>query len=93
MSAELTARFRSKVAQKRGTLADGVAGLALELVSLTATLVSFTLLGRQLGPTEYGGLVAMYSLIGIAICLAYVGPGLALLQVGMQKNLDAVARP
>ena len=93
MPADVRARVRAKVGQKRGTFADGVAGLALELVSLTATLVSFTLLGRQLGPTEYGGLVAMYSLIGIAICLAYVGPGLALLQVGMQKNLDAVARP
>ncbi len=92
MFTDARAWMRDRIGHRRATVADGVAGLAIELTSVTATLVSFTLLGRRLGPTEYGGLVAMYSLIGIAICLAYVGPGLALLQVAMRENLHGVAR-
>ncbi len=72
-------------------MADGAAGLAIEVATVLATLISFTLLGRQLGPADYGGFVAMYSLIGIAICIGYVGPGLALLRTAMQANLKRVA--
>ena len=68
-----------------------MAGISVEVASVLGTVVSFTLLGRRLGPTDYGALVAMYSLIGIAICLAYIGPGLALLQIALQSNLGAVA--
>lgn len=81
---------RERLRQARSTLADGMAGLANEVATLIATVVSFTVLGRRLGPGQYGSLVAMYGLIGIAICIAYIGPGLAMMQSAMKDGLHRV---
>ncbi len=91
MSIDITGRIRARLGGARETVADGAAGLVNEVGTLFATIVSFSLLGRRLGPSDYGSLVAMYSLIGIAICIAYIGPGLAMLQAAMGANLRAVA--
>src|SRR5262249_37060861 len=74
------------------TLADSMTGLTSEFANSLSALVGFSLLGRHLGPTEYGSFVAMYALIGIVSCLAFAGPGLAMLHIGMQSDLPDVAR-
>jgi O-antigen/teichoic acid export membrane protein len=67
-------------------------GLTSEFANAVSALVGFSLLGKHLGPDEYGSFVAMYALIGIVSCLAFAGPGLAMLQIGMQTNLGEVSR-
>lgn len=67
---------------------------ALELSSLTATILSFTLLGRSLGPAGYGSYAALYALIGPLVTLAASGITLALLQHALanRESLEETAR-
>jgi O-antigen/teichoic acid export membrane protein len=89
MFADVRNRFRSSV--KRETLSDSWVGLVSEGSNVASSVVGFMLLGRKLGPTDYGAFIAMYSLIAIVQCLAFAGPGLALLQTAMRSNLGSIA--
>ena len=64
----------------RQALRDGASGLGIEAAQLVGTFLFFALVSRRLGPTDYGSFAAMYSLIGVSLALAHVGPGLAFLQ-------------
>ena len=75
----------------REAFKDGASGLAVEGGQLVGTFVFFVLLSRQLGPTDYGSFAAMYSLIGISLALAHIGPGLAFLQHAMGAPVRSVA--
>lgn len=70
----------------RQALRDGASGLGLEAAQLVGTFLFFALVSRQLGPTDYGSFAAMYSLIGVTLALAHVGPGLAFLQHAMDSS-------
>ncbi len=72
-------------------LSDGASGLVLEICQLVGTLVFFALVGRGLGPTDYGSFAAMYSLIGVSLALAHIGPGLAFLQAAMRSSARTVS--
>ena len=72
-------------------ISDGASGLVLEVCQLVGTFVFFALVGRGLGPTDYGSFAAMYSLIGVSLALAHIGPGLAFLQSAMASSARAVA--
>jgi O-antigen/teichoic acid export membrane protein len=54
--------------------------LGLELAGLLVMLLSFTLLGRTLGPEGYGGYASLYAIIGPLVTLACSGVVLALLE-------------
>ena len=75
----------------RQALSDGASGLVLEICQLVGTFVFFALVGRGLGPTDYGSFAAMYSLIGVSLALAHIGPGLAFLQSAMGSSARAVS--
>jgi O-antigen/teichoic acid export membrane protein len=89
MLTETVGRLKRSITQQ--TLSDSWVGLVSEGSNVLSALVGFTLLGRHLGPTDYGSFIAMYSLIAIVQCLAFAGPGLALLHTAMQSNLRSVA--
>ncbi|MEQ1873214.1 MAG: lipopolysaccharide biosynthesis protein [Ilumatobacteraceae bacterium] len=75
----------------RQALSDGASSLGLEIGQLIGTFVFFALIGRGLGPTDYGSFAAMYSLIGVSLALAYIGPGLAFLQTAMGSSAQSVS--
>lgn len=75
----------------RQALSDGASGLVLEAAQLVGTFVFFALVSRQLGPTDYGSFAAMYSLIGVSLALAHIGPGFAFLQHAMGSTARAVS--
>ncbi len=75
----------------RQALSDGASGLVLEIFQLVGTFVFFALVGRGLGPTDYGSFAAMYSLIGVSLALAHIGPGLAFLQTAMGSSARSVS--
>lgn|GEM_PF-5182313 len=84
-------RLLKKVGIGSQAAGDGTAGLVIQVVTLFGTFVSFTLLGRRLGPAEYGVFSAMYSMIGISIALAYIGPQLAFLQHAIDSSVKTMA--
>lgn len=75
----------------RQAISDGASSLGLEVGQLIGTFVFFALIGRGLGPTDYGSFAAMYSLIGVSLALAYIGPGLAFLQTAMASSARSVS--
>jgi len=75
----------------RQALSDGASGLVLEVCQLVGTFVFFALVGRGLGPTDYGSFAAMYALIGVSLALAHIGPGLAFLQSAMGSSARSVS--
>lgn len=77
-----------------GTATETVWGIGLELVTLGNMILSFTLLGRTLGPELYGGYASVYATIGPMLTLAGGGVMLALLQhaVRDREPLAATAR-
>lgn len=72
-------------------LRDGASGLVLEFGQLIGTFVFFALVGRGLGPTDYGSFAAMYGLIGVSLALAHIGPGLSFLQSAMGSSIRSVS--
>ncbi len=76
----------ARVGVGRQALRDGASGLGVEAAQLVGTFVFFALVSRQLGPTDYGSFAAMYSLIGVSLALAHIGPGLAFLQHAMDSS-------
>jgi O-antigen/teichoic acid export membrane protein len=87
MIAKAFDRVRSRLGIGKAAAGDGASGIALSLVSILSSFVSFSLLGRHIGPSEYGSFAAMYGLIGTALTMAYIGPGLAMMQVGIGDSL------
>ena len=71
---ELLRRIRSG-----GMAAESAWALILELASLFGLVLSFTLLGRTLGPDGYGGYASLYAVISPLVTLAASGVTLALL--------------
>jgi O-antigen/teichoic acid export membrane protein len=69
-------------------------GLGLELTTLVGVILSFTLLGRTLGPEGYGGYASLYAVIAPLVTLAASGVTLALLQHAIrdQEPLAETAR-
>ncbi len=84
-------RLLVRVGVGRQALRDGASGLVVEGANLLGTLVFFALVSRRLGPSDFGSFSAMYGLIGISISLAYIGPGLAMLQHSMDGRVSAVS--
>ena len=78
----LLARLRSLIDRLRGSglAAESAWGLVLELATLLGMVLSFTLLGRSLGPAGYGGYASLYAIVGPLVTLAASGVTLALLQ-------------
>lgn len=85
------AAVTSRFGVGRQALSDGASGLVLEVCQLVGTFVFFALVGRGLGPTDYGSFAAMYSLIGVSLALAHIGPGLAFLQSAMGSSARTVS--
>lgn len=75
--------FIARLGVGRQALRDGASGLGIEVAQLIASFLFFALVSRRLGPIDYGSFAAMYSLIGVTLALAHVGPGLAFLQHAM----------
>lgn len=77
-----------------GAATESVWGLSIEVVTLLGTILSFTFLGRSLGPAGYGGYASLYAIVGPLVSLAASGVTLALLQhiVREREALPAVAR-
>lgn len=76
----------------RQALRDGASGLGVEAAQLFGTFLFFALVSRRLGPTDYGSFAAMYSLIGVSLALAHVGPGLAFMQHAMSgRGIKAIS--
>lgn len=73
----------ARVGVGRQAVRDGASGLGIEAAQLVGTFIFFALVSRQLGPSDYGSFAAMYSLIGVSLALAHIGPGLAFLQHAM----------
>ncbi len=84
--------IRRRLAQRAG-VRDAALSLLVQVTNMVASLVSFMLLSRRLGPGGYGIFVAAYALIGLGVSLATVGPGLAFLQFGMRSSPQDVAGP
>ena len=77
-----------------GIARDAVWGTGMEALQLAVMLLSFTLLGKRLGPSGFGDYAAMYALIGILGGLVYSGVTLSVIQhlVQGQQELAAVLR-
>ncbi|CAN5567463.1 hypothetical protein BH10ACT2_BH10ACT2_05180 [soil metagenome] len=90
-------RFSAVIARLgvgRQALREGASGLSIEAAQLVGTFIFFALVSRRLGPTDYGSFAAMYSLIGVSLALAHIGPGLAFLQnalEGSARSLNATS--
>ncbi len=69
-------RFRS-LGQK-GLAKDTSWGFGSEATTMVVLTVSFTLLGRRLGPEGYGAFVGLYGLLGPAISINQSAVGLAI---------------
>lgn len=69
-------------------------GLVFEIVTLLSVMVSFTLLGRTLGPAGYGGYASLFAIVAPLVTLAASGVMLALLDhaVRADEPLDETAR-
>ena len=78
----ITSTIRATVDRLRasGGAGEQIWGLGLELTTLASTLLAFTLLGRSLGATGYGGYAALYAIIGPLVTLSASGVTLSLLQ-------------
>lgn len=85
------AKIATRLGVGRQAMRDGASGLILEFGQLVGTFVFFALVGRGLGPTDYGSFAAMYGLIGVSLALAHIGPGLAFLQSAMASSTRAVS--
>ena len=79
--------------------ADGLAaesswGLGVEVTMLVGSVLSFTALGRTLGPAGYGTYAVLYAIIGPLVTLASSGVTLALLQhvIRDQEPIGETAR-
>lgn len=78
----------------RGLAAESVWGLAIELVAMLGMMLTFTFLGRSLGPVGYGGYASLYAIVSPLVTLAASGVTLALLQhvVRDHESLAETAR-
>ena len=70
------------LARLRHLRADGMArdtvwATGLEGLSLSVTLLSFSLLGKELGPEGFGAYASMYAIIGILGASVNVGVALS----------------
>jgi O-antigen/teichoic acid export membrane protein len=80
---------------RTNTLArDSVWGMSLEGVSLMSTILVFSLLGRSLGPTDYGAYVSVFAVVNPMVTLTASGVSLALMEhaVRRQESLEQTAR-
>lgn len=77
-----------------GVASESTWGLALEVITLVGTIMSFMFLGRSLGPAGYGGYASLYAIVSPLVTLAASGVTLALLQHVMRDGepLDETAR-
>lgn len=77
-----------------GLATESVWGLAVELSLMTSMILTFTFLGRSLGPTGYAPYVTLYAIVSPLVTLAASGVTLALLQhaVRDREPLSATAR-
>ncbi len=87
----------AKITQKLrggGVAAESAWGLSIETVTMVGTVLSFTFLGRSLGPDGYGGYAALYAIVGPLVTLAASGVTLSLLQhvVRDREDLEITAR-
>lgn len=74
---------------RRDTVArDTVWATGLEGFQLAVMLLSFTLLGKQLGPAGFGAYAAMYALIGILGGFIYSGVTLSVVQHLVRDKQD-----
>ncbi len=73
---------------------DSAWGMGLEGVSLVSTIVVFSLLGRSLGPTDYGAYVSVFTIVNPMVTLTASGVSLALMEhaVRRQESLEETAR-
>lgn len=67
---------------------DTVWATGLEGLQLAVMLLSFTLLGKQLGPTGFGSYAAMYAVIGILGGFIYSGVTLSVVQHLVRDKQD-----
>lgn len=63
-----------------GLATESVWGLAVELSMMVSMILTFTFLGRSLGPTGYAPYVTLYAIVSPLVTLAASGVTLALLQ-------------
>lgn len=59
---------------------DTVWGAGFDALQLSVMLLSFALLGKQLGPAGFGSYAGMYAIIGILGGISYIGVSLAVVQ-------------
>ena len=73
---------------------DSMWGMSLEAVSLLTSIVVFSLLGRSLGPIDYGAYVSVFTIVNPLVTLTGSGVALSLMEhaVRRQEPLDQVAR-
>ncbi len=73
---------------------DSAWGMSLEGVSLVSTILVFSLLGRSLGPTDYGAYVSVFTIVNPMVTLTASGVSLALMEhaVRRQESLEETAR-
>lgn len=77
---------------RRDTVArDTVWATGVEGLQLGVMLISFTLLGKQLGPTAFGAYAAMYAIIGILGGFIYSGVTLSVVQHLVRDRQDLAA--
>lgn len=81
-------RERLRALRAHGVARDTGFAAALDALQLLVMLLSFTLLGKQLGPTVFGAYAALYALVGILGGFVYSGPGLAVVQSLVRDGLD-----
>jgi O-antigen/teichoic acid export membrane protein len=78
----------------RGLAKDTAWSMALEVVSLSGTIISFALLGRSLGAAGYGEYASLYAVIGPLVTLAASGVTLSLMEhvIRDREDLERTAR-
>ena len=84
------------LARLRRLRADGMAqetvwATGLEGLSLSVTLLSFSLLGKQLGPEGFGAYASMYAIIGILGASVNAGVALSTMQHLVQERQELAA--
>ena len=85
--------WRTAIERGRRLASSPVAGetywaLALDALNLLIMLLSFTLLGKQLGPAGFGNYAAMYAIIGVLNGLVSTGTSLNVVQLLVRDRLD-----